>query len=92
MTVRGLLSSVDARELAEWQAYERLEPWGEQRADLRQAITSCLFANAWRDAKAHKKPFEHAEFMPFADKPKQSEKQQVHIATAIRKAIEKKTP
>ena len=37
-------------------AYYRIEPFGEERADLRQAITSSLIANAFRGKKqrAHK--------------------------------------
>lgn len=32
-----LLSSTSSRELAEWMAYEQLEPFGEVRGDLRMA-------------------------------------------------------
>ena len=44
-TVRELLIRIDARELAEWQAYYRLEPFGEERADWRQAQTTAVIAN-----------------------------------------------
>lgn len=47
MTVRQLLVSMDAKELAEWMAYDRLEPFGEQRADLRSAMVCTIMANAW---------------------------------------------
>ena len=35
---------MDAREFAEWRAYYRLEPWGEDRGDLRTAILAWLLA------------------------------------------------
>jgi hypothetical protein len=36
--VEELLASTTSRELAEWMAYEQLEPFGEFRADLRNAM------------------------------------------------------
>lgn len=41
MTVKELLSRVDARELHEWAAYYSREPFGEERADLRNGILAC---------------------------------------------------
>jgi hypothetical protein len=35
-----------SREFAEWAAYYRLEPWGEERADLRSGIIAHLIAGA----------------------------------------------
>jgi len=48
MSVQKLLASTDSRELAEWEAYERLEPFGEQRADWRIAQVACILANVNR--------------------------------------------
>lgn len=31
-----------------WIEYEKIEPWGEERADLRMAQLAALMANAWR--------------------------------------------
>lgn len=45
-------------------AYDRLEPFGETRADLRNAILATIMANAFRDTKKHKKPFDVWDFMP----------------------------
>lgn len=44
-SVRELGERMSGRELMEWLAYARLDPFGEARADLRQAITSCVVAN-----------------------------------------------
>lgn len=35
-------------ELTEWIAYHNIEPFGEARQDLRNAIACCLFASAHR--------------------------------------------
>ena len=43
-TVRELLKSIDSRELSEWQAYNSIDPFVEDRADRRQAISSRLLA------------------------------------------------
>lgn len=60
-TVRELLCRVDSRELTEWLAYWGLEPWGEERADLRQAITSTLIGNA--NLRKGRTPFKVTDFM-----------------------------
>lgn len=69
MTVRQLLASMSSPELAEWMAYERVEPFGQWRADYRQAITSMLIANANRGKKD--KAYEVGDFMVMPeDRPK----------------------
>ena len=35
---------MDSRELAEWMAYSALEPWGEDRDDLRHSITAATIS------------------------------------------------
>jgi hypothetical protein len=64
MTVDELLHRISSRELAEWQAYFRLEPFGEERADLRAAIIAATVANTARDPKRRRRPFRPEEFMP----------------------------
>ncbi len=71
MTVAELLSRISSRELTEWQAYFTVEPFGEDRADLRSAIVACVMASAWCGKKGRK--FTVKDFMPdFAPKQKQS--------------------
>jgi len=60
------LSRIDSRELSEWTAYYLIEPFGERRADLRQAITSMVIANTNRSKK--QRAFKIKDFMPY-DKP-----------------------
>lgn len=62
LTVRELLARVDGRELAEWEAYAQIEPWGEWRADYRAALVASVIANANRGKGT--KPFTPADFMP----------------------------
>ena len=53
MTVREMLTRMSALELAEWQRYYDVEPFGEERADLRAAIVARVIAqsNGARQAK-----------------------------------------
>jgi len=58
------LQRISSHELAEWQAYAQVEPFGDERADLRAAIIACTIANAHRDPEQHPEPFTPADFMP----------------------------
>jgi len=64
MTVQELLARISARELSEWMAYFRLEPFGEERADVRSAIVAATVANTARDPKRRRRSFQASEFMP----------------------------
>ena len=44
-TVRELLDSLDVAELQEWVAFYELDPWTEDRADLRAGIVASTVAN-----------------------------------------------
>jgi hypothetical protein len=60
MTVRELLERIDALELSEWQAFYNLNPWGQERDDLRAGIIASTVANCMTD-KSNWKP---SDFMP----------------------------
>lgn len=49
-------------------AYAGLEPFGEERADLRAGIVASTVANAARDPKVQRDPFTPQEFMPKFEK------------------------
>ena len=51
-----------------YQVYYRMAPWGEERADLRNAMTMSQTANMHRDSRRHPKPFAVDDFMPFTEK------------------------
>jgi len=59
--VRELLARTDSRELAEWQAYSQVEPFGEGRADLRAAEVAWTMANLWRGK--NQKAYRLADFV-----------------------------
>ena len=42
---------MDSKELTEWQAFSTIEPFGEERQDLRSAMIACTIANANRGPK-----------------------------------------
>ncbi len=57
-----MLSEISSRDFAGWMAYSRLEPWGEERDDLRMGIIASTIANANRPK--NKKAYRPQDFMP----------------------------
>ncbi len=72
------------REYVEWQEYYQVEPWGEERDDLRSGILTSVLANVHRDVKRRPTPYEPVDFMPFYTKPKPTPEQ---LARKIRSAL-----
>jgi flagellar basal body rod protein FlgC len=62
-------------------AYYQLEPFGEERDDLRAGIVASTIANANRNPKKRARPFQAKEFMPRFDEERepQSWEEQLHI-------------
>jgi len=56
-----------ARQLEEWIEYADLEPFGEERADLRAGMVAAVVANVYRDPKARPKPYRPIDFMPLVN-------------------------
>lgn len=52
---------MSGQELAEWQAFYILEPFGEERADMRAALLATILANVHRTKDAD--PYKQADFM-----------------------------
>ncbi len=50
-------------EFTQWLQYNKLEPFGDERADYRSAIIACTLANI-HGRKKGQKPFKPADFMP----------------------------
>jgi len=65
MSVRQAQAEISGNEFAWWLAYMELEPFGEERGDLRSAIIASTIANAHRKKGA--RPFKPEEFMPDFD-------------------------
>lgn len=57
-----MLRAMPATLLTEWIAYYTLEPFGEERADLRAGVLASLLANIHRDPKRQRNPFEPGDF------------------------------
>ncbi len=64
MTVGELLARVTSRELSEWQAYYKMEPFGQQNDWLRSGTVAATIANVNRDAKKRPRPYESQDFIP----------------------------
>jgi hypothetical protein len=57
-----MLAEMTSSQLSEWMAYSKVEPFGEDRDDLRMGIVASTVANANRGKG--KKPFKPQDFMP----------------------------
>lgn len=57
-----MLESAPGSQLHEWQSYSRIEPFGEDRADLRAGIVAATTANCHRSSRT--KAFTPEDFMP----------------------------
>jgi hypothetical protein len=65
MTHRELMRRLTAKELAYWQAYYAVEPFGEQRDDMRAAMLACVVARVAGNRNARTQ-----DFMLFAERGK----------------------
>ena len=65
MSVRAAQEEIDSAEFAEWRAYHEVDPFGEDRADLRSGIVASVVANANRTKGRAFKP---GDFMPDFDR------------------------
>lgn len=69
---------MSSAEFTEWMAFYQLEPFGEERADLRSAIVATTVANAHRGK--HQRPYRVEEFMPrFERYPKSPEEMLAYV-------------
>jgi hypothetical protein len=71
MTVGELLARISSAELTEWMAYDAIEPFGEERADLRAGIVAAVTANHSFAPPA--KPRQPADYMLFREKQAESD-------------------
>ena len=85
MTVSELLHRISSRELTEWQAYYGVEPFGEDRADLRAGIVASTVANVFR--KSGTQPYKAQDFMPKFEKPRQDWRQLLEKVRTINAAL-----
>jgi len=85
MTVGELLSRISSRELTEWRAYYALEPFGDDRADLRAGVIAATTANVFR--KSGTPPYKARDFMPKFGGPKPDWREMLEKVKAINAAL-----
>lgn len=80
--VDAMLESISGVQLTEWMAYADLEPFGEERADLRMAIGTASLANIMYQLWTGKRdaPFKVEDFMPKFEKPEPISKEDAIMA------------
>ena len=89
--MEGLLTEMSSLQLAEWLAFFQLEPWGEERADLRAGIIASTIANVNRSPK-RKKAYEPKEFMPqFDAEPEDAETTAMRLMAQMQAALSGRT-
>ena len=69
MTVAELNQRMSSRELSEWMAFYRIEPFGDVRGDVQAAVIAQSTLAPHMDKG--KKPPELVELMPFTDNKKE---------------------
>jgi hypothetical protein len=81
-----LLRSLTSRQFAEWQAFYAVDPFGDQRADLRSGIVACTIANRMRGKNEN--PSQPSDYMPFRNEPEQTpEEMQRTLQTILSQVI-----
>lgn len=79
---------MSSREFSEWLAYCEMEPFGEERGDLRAGIVASTVANVNRDPKKRPRPFQPRDFMPeFGESKGQSWQEQLQIVEMLNHAF-----
>lgn len=81
VSVRKMLGEMSLRELGQWWALWQIDPWGEERADLRSGITDYVIAETNRDPRKRSQPFSPRDFMPYV------EKKQPSLASRVRAVL-----
>ena len=79
--MRELLGRLDSREFAEWMAFYRMDPWGEERADVRMAQLCAMYANVNKGKRG--KQYKIEDFMLFAEKPSDKKPMRGEVASAM---------
>jgi hypothetical protein len=59
-----MLAGMTGQQLTEWMEYARLEPFGEQRADLRMGILAAQITNVMTRQKQSDPMAKYEDFMP----------------------------
>jgi len=82
-----MLGEISSGQFAEWLAFARLEPFGEERDDLRMGIIASTIANVNREKG--KKPYSPRDFMPNFE-PENEEAKIQKMIESLRQSLGKK--
>jgi hypothetical protein len=75
-----MLRSITAKQFREWQAFDLLDPIGEERDDFRAASIVQALYNIARDGTRHPNPWPITDFLvAFGDRPRADTKQSVEF-------------
>jgi len=86
MPVAEMLVRISSRELSEWAVYYDLEPFGEERADLRAGTVAATMANTSR--RKGRRPYKPADFMPrFGPREDQGWEEQLSLVERLNAAF-----
>lgn len=64
-----------------------MEPFGEERADIRSATNTMVLANANRDPKKKRTPYTIEDFMLFKDEPDKPQPSREDAAERMARAM-----
>jgi len=80
--VDAMLAGMPGRSFTEWMAYAEMEPFGEERADLRMAIETAALGNIFYQLFTGKKeaPLKVDDFMPQFEKKEPISKEEAIAA------------
>jgi len=68
-----MLAGMSTRTFRNWQIFYSIEPFGENRAELRHGQQMALAANINRDTKRRPEPYNALEFMNYVEQPPEPE-------------------
>lgn len=85
MSVARAQQEIDAPEFAEWLAYYSIEPFGEERGDLRAGIVAAQIANAFRGK--NQRPFKAIEFMPLVNRQPKRQQSVKYMVAVLKSAV-----
>ena len=84
--VHEILEELDGAQIAEYMAFDQIEPFGEQRADARSASVCATMSNRWRGKGERTRKL--TEFMLFERKSKRKTvEEQIVMARVIHEAV-----
>lgn len=81
MTVRDMLTRMDAKEMTDWIAFWNMEPWGDERSDFRSGVIASTVANVM---SSKGRSFTPQDFMLNGNRRRQSEASMRAVIKAVK--------